>query len=145
VLAINARKGWVKTYSGGSLKSGGGGGLEDWIDSIRMGEGVKIKLPADMIVDAARGTGEGSKGAQGSETASEKAAEDKKKKEKKAEKKEVASEPVVQVESVEELSDEELERLLAQAQAAEGKGKGKGASAADSAPPPAAVPEHGEL
>lgn len=83
VIAVNAKKSWVKKYSGALDREG----LESWIDGIRMGEGAKGALPAELIV-----------------APTEKSA------------KPVKEEPEVTIESIEELSDEDVERIL-------GKGK----------------------
>lgn len=50
IVAINAKKAWVKRYSDNSDVTRTS--LEAWIDSIRMGEGKKEKLPSDVIVEA---------------------------------------------------------------------------------------------
>lgn len=49
LIVTNAKKGWWKHYSGSdfSLK-----GVEDWIDSVKMGEGKKEKFPDSIIVEA---------------------------------------------------------------------------------------------
>ncbi|EKG22335.1 Thioredoxin [Macrophomina phaseolina MS6] len=49
LLVTNAKKGWWKHYPGSdfSLKS-----VEDWIDSVKMGEGKKEKLPDSVVVEA---------------------------------------------------------------------------------------------
>jgi len=88
VLAVNAKKSWVKKYSGALDREG----LENWVDAIRMGEGIKGALPAELIVAAA----------------------EKKTKVKK-------EEPKITVESVEELSDEDVERILAQGKDTKGQ------------------------
>jgi len=89
ILAINAKKSWVKKYSGTLDREG----LESWIDGIRMGEGAKGALPAELIVAAA-----------------EKSAEPMKE-----------EEPKVTIESIEELTDEDLERLLARGKDTKGQ------------------------
>lgn len=49
LIAINARRGWWRRHEGDhSLVS-----VEDWIDKIRMGEGQKMKLPAELVVEEA--------------------------------------------------------------------------------------------
>ena len=47
VLAINGRRGWWRRYSAENF---GTTGLEDFIDSIRLGEGEKQKLPEGVLV-----------------------------------------------------------------------------------------------
>lgn len=51
IVAINAKKAWVKRYPDTSDVSRNA--LETWIDSIRMGEGKKEKLSESVIVEAA--------------------------------------------------------------------------------------------
>jgi len=51
IVAINAKKAWVKRYSGISDVSHNA--IDDWVDSIRMGEGKKEKLVESVIVEAA--------------------------------------------------------------------------------------------
>lgn len=47
MVAINSRRGWWRLYEGDfSLQS-----VENWIDTIRMGEGTKKKLPAGIVVE----------------------------------------------------------------------------------------------
>ena len=49
VVAINARRSWWRHYEGDfGLES-----IESWLDAIRMGEGKKQKLPADLVSEAA--------------------------------------------------------------------------------------------
>jgi protein disulfide-isomerase A6 len=51
IVAINAKKAWVKHYSGISDVSHNA--IDSWVDSIRMGEGKKEKLAESIIVEAA--------------------------------------------------------------------------------------------
>jgi protein disulfide-isomerase A6 len=51
IVAINAKKAWVKRYLGISDVSHNA--IDDWVDSIRMGEGKKEKLTESVIVEAA--------------------------------------------------------------------------------------------
>lgn len=51
IVAINAKRAWVKRYSGISDVSHNA--IDDWVDSIRMGEGKKEKLAESVIVEAA--------------------------------------------------------------------------------------------
>ncbi|KAM0329490.1 hypothetical protein ACHAQA_004799 [Verticillium albo-atrum] len=47
IVAVNARRGWWRHYEGeGDITS-----VEAWIDAIRMGDGAKNKLPAELIVE----------------------------------------------------------------------------------------------
>lgn len=48
VVAINARRGWWKLLEGGDY---GHESIENWIDQIRMSEGVKRKLPEGFVVE----------------------------------------------------------------------------------------------
>lgn len=48
VVAINARRGWWKLLEGGDF---GHESIENWIDQIRMSEGVKRKLPEGFVVE----------------------------------------------------------------------------------------------
>jgi protein disulfide-isomerase A6 len=50
IIAINAKKAWVKRYSGISDVSHNA--IDDWVDSVRMGEGKKEKLAESVIVEA---------------------------------------------------------------------------------------------
>jgi protein disulfide-isomerase A6 len=55
VVAINGRRGWWRRYVGEGSEAGGGGSefgtasVEAWIDSIRMGDGVKSRLPEGVV------------------------------------------------------------------------------------------------
>ncbi|KAI5209484.1 thioredoxin-domain-containing protein [Aureobasidium subglaciale] len=51
IVAINAKKAWVKRYPGTSDISRNA--IDAWVDSIRMGEGKKEKLSESIIVEAA--------------------------------------------------------------------------------------------
>ncbi|KAG9630649.1 putative disulfide isomerase, partial [Aureobasidium melanogenum] len=51
IVAVNAKKAWVKRYSGISDVSHNA--IDAWVDSIRMGEGKKEKLAESIIVEAA--------------------------------------------------------------------------------------------
>ncbi|GAB0133257.1 hypothetical protein EsDP_00001669 [Epichloe bromicola] len=52
LVALNARRTWWRHYQGDfSVES-----VESWIDTIRMGEGSKQKLPKDVIVQDSEGT-----------------------------------------------------------------------------------------
>ncbi|KAI9891019.1 MAG: hypothetical protein M1814_003370 [Vezdaea aestivalis] len=45
IIAVNTRRGWWRRYMGKpSLQE-----IENWIDTIRLGEGEKHKLPADIV------------------------------------------------------------------------------------------------
>ncbi|EJT75945.1 disulfide-isomerase A6 precursor [Gaeumannomyces tritici R3-111a-1] len=46
LVAINARRGWWKHYQGADFAPNS---IESWIDSIRLGEGAKNKLPGDLV------------------------------------------------------------------------------------------------
>lgn len=48
MVAINARRGWWKVLEGGDY---GHESIENWIDQIRMSEGVKRKLPEGFVVE----------------------------------------------------------------------------------------------
>ncbi|KAG9858847.1 putative disulfide isomerase, partial [Aureobasidium melanogenum] len=50
IVAVNAKKAWVKRYSGISDVSHNA--IDAWVDSIRMGEGKKEKLAESVIVEA---------------------------------------------------------------------------------------------
>ncbi|CRK20159.1 putative protein disulfide-isomerase like [Verticillium longisporum] len=47
LVAVNARRGWWRHYKG----EGDATSVEAWIDAIRMGDGAKNKLPAELIVE----------------------------------------------------------------------------------------------
>ncbi|KAL1956884.1 hypothetical protein VTO42DRAFT_6732 [Malbranchea cinnamomea] len=49
VIALNARRGWWRRYDPGESKSFGVAELEAWIDSLRLGEGEKQKLPDGVV------------------------------------------------------------------------------------------------
>jgi protein disulfide-isomerase A6 len=46
IVAINAKRGWMRKYSGSEY---GQEAIENWIDAIRMGEGEKTILPGILI------------------------------------------------------------------------------------------------
>jgi protein disulfide-isomerase A6 len=46
IIAINARRGWWRHYQGADFSHAS---LENWIDAIRMSEGVKKKLPEGIV------------------------------------------------------------------------------------------------
>lgn len=46
LIATNAKRGWVKKYSGTTF---GTTEVEAWVDAIRMGEGKKEKLPDSLV------------------------------------------------------------------------------------------------
>ncbi len=46
IVAIHGKKGWWKTYAGSSFTTDD---VEAWIDSVRMGEGAKKKLPPALL------------------------------------------------------------------------------------------------
>ncbi|KXX79853.1 Protein disulfide-isomerase MPD1 [Madurella mycetomatis] len=46
IVAINARRGWWRHYSGADFERES---VESWIDAIRMSEGVKKKLPEGIV------------------------------------------------------------------------------------------------
>lgn len=48
IIAINARRGWWRRYEEGEFKVHS---IESWIDSVRMGEGEKQKLPQGVVVE----------------------------------------------------------------------------------------------
>lgn len=50
IIAINGKRSWFRRYSKSDY---GVAALEDWIDSIRMGDGAKDKVPKGLVVDAA--------------------------------------------------------------------------------------------
>ncbi|KKY21736.1 putative pdi related protein a [Phaeomoniella chlamydospora] len=47
VIAVNARRGWWRSYTSEDLSVSS---LESWIDSIRLGEGEKEKLPQGVVI-----------------------------------------------------------------------------------------------
>ncbi|CAK7200726.1 hypothetical protein SEUCBS139899_003425 [Sporothrix eucalyptigena] len=49
VVALNARRGWWRDFKGDDLSAQA---IESWVDTIRMGDGVKEKLPASVVVEA---------------------------------------------------------------------------------------------
>ncbi|KAK1957299.1 thioredoxin-domain-containing protein [Colletotrichum sublineola] len=50
IVAVNARRGWWRRYEGDfDVVS-----VESWIDAIRLGEGVKEKLPEGLVVEEAK-------------------------------------------------------------------------------------------
>lgn len=49
VLAINARRGWYRSYDKDDF---GHEPIESWVDQIRMGEGTKQKLPEGVVESA---------------------------------------------------------------------------------------------
>ena len=49
LVALNGKRGWYRHYSKSTSSKAE---IEDWIDAIRMGEGAKEKVPANLIVDA---------------------------------------------------------------------------------------------
>lgn len=50
IVAINTRRGWWRRY--GDAKDFGIAAVESWVDSIRMGEGTKEKLPEGIVREA---------------------------------------------------------------------------------------------
>lgn len=54
VVAINGRRGWWRRYEPSDTAGFGQAAVEAWIDSIRMGEGTKEKLPDGVIVEGKR-------------------------------------------------------------------------------------------
>jgi protein disulfide-isomerase A6 len=48
LIALNARRGWWRRYEEGEFKVHS---VESWIDSVRMGEGEKQKLPKGVVVE----------------------------------------------------------------------------------------------
>ena len=50
LIALNGKRSWYRHYTKTSF---GQADVEDWIDSIRMGEGSKGKVPDGLIVEAA--------------------------------------------------------------------------------------------
>ncbi|KAF2482512.1 hypothetical protein BDY17DRAFT_346582 [Neohortaea acidophila] len=50
LIATNGKRAWYRQYPSATFTLAE---IEDWIDSIRMGDGAKSKLPAELIVDAA--------------------------------------------------------------------------------------------
>ncbi|KAH6610066.1 disulfide isomerase related [Trichoderma cornu-damae] len=55
LIALNARRGWWRRYEGGDFSLHG---VESWIDSVRMGEGEKKKLPKEVVVEKPEATEE---------------------------------------------------------------------------------------
>lgn len=53
VLAVNARRGWWRLYEGEDF---GHESIESWVDQIRLGEGVKRKLPEAVVAAAVEET-----------------------------------------------------------------------------------------
>ncbi|KAJ5143605.1 uncharacterized protein N7515_002392 [Penicillium bovifimosum] len=51
IIALNARRGWWRRYNGADAHFGATA-VESWVDSIRLGEGAKEKLPEGLIVSA---------------------------------------------------------------------------------------------
>ncbi|KAI9777025.1 MAG: hypothetical protein M1816_004977 [Peltula sp. TS41687] len=49
LIAVNARRGWWRRFAGDDF---GVASVEGWIDSIRLGEGKKEKLPEGIVVEA---------------------------------------------------------------------------------------------
>ncbi|KAF2146775.1 uncharacterized protein K452DRAFT_314999 [Aplosporella prunicola CBS 121167] len=49
MLLLNAKKGWYKKYDGAEYSRNA---VESWIDSLKMGEGKKEKLPKGLVVEA---------------------------------------------------------------------------------------------
>lgn len=96
IIAVNGKRSWYKRYVGGEF---GHDAVETWIDAIRMGEGEKNKLPEGLTVEPAG------------------KAEEPKTEEPKVEESKINVEtgdlPVSF--EIEELSDEEVEKLLNQA------------------------------
>ncbi|PON25791.1 hypothetical protein TGAM01_v205228 [Trichoderma gamsii] len=48
LIALNARRGWWRRYEDGEFSVHS---VESWIDTVRMGEGEKKKLPKGVVVD----------------------------------------------------------------------------------------------
>ena len=113
IFAVNGKKAWVKRYSGSDF---GRDALEDWVDAIRMGEGKKGELPKNLLVEAKA-----------------EAKETKGKKEEAPEIKFAEGGDLPLDVVLEEISDEELQRMTEAAAAAAAKDGGK------------AAPVHGEL
>jgi protein disulfide-isomerase A6 len=51
IIALNGKRKWWRRYDPGSDSDFGVVGVEAWIDLIRLGEGVKQKLPEGVVVD----------------------------------------------------------------------------------------------
>jgi protein disulfide-isomerase A6 len=51
VIVINARRGWWRKYDPGEDGNFELKNLEDWIDSVRMGDAEKFKIPEGVIVE----------------------------------------------------------------------------------------------
>lgn len=49
LIAVNARRGWVRRYGGAKYDFLS---IETWVDQIRFGEGSKSVLPEELIVEA---------------------------------------------------------------------------------------------
>lgn len=49
LVALNGKRGWYRHYPHPTFSKAE---IEDWVDAIRMGEGAKEKVPAGVIVDA---------------------------------------------------------------------------------------------
>ena len=57
IVALNGRRGWWRHYDGGGSDGAfGTASVEAWIDSIRMGEGVKSRLPEGLVKSESKGT-----------------------------------------------------------------------------------------
>lgn len=50
IIAVNARRGWWRRYDG--AKGHAVNDVEAWVDTIRLGEGAKEKLPEGLVGDA---------------------------------------------------------------------------------------------
>ena len=48
LVALSARRKWLRVYDGDFSETS----VESWIDAVRMGDGEKKKLPAEVIVEA---------------------------------------------------------------------------------------------
>jgi protein disulfide-isomerase A6 len=68
IIAVNAKRSWWRKYSG---KDYGHDSIENWVDTIRMNEGKKEKLPESLLIETTEALNE------------EKKAEEEKKEEKK--------------------------------------------------------------
>lgn len=51
MIAINGKRNWWRLHD--ASKGFGSGAVEGWIDSIRLDEGNKLKLPEGVIAEAA--------------------------------------------------------------------------------------------
>ncbi|TKA63653.1 hypothetical protein B0A49_07984 [Cryomyces minteri] len=101
VLAINARKAWYKRYVRTSFTRDA---VDDWVDSVKMGEGKKETLPESLVVPAPAAA------------TTAKVKEEPEVREIKLDGKNTKGDEPFKVEFMEEISDEEVERLMREAE-----------------------------